>query len=124
MIDPLRAELFAVELRTPRFEAMVAWYRDVLGLKSLLRVVDDGYALLGAGGARIALVSRSEPGPPSDRVSLAFEVADLAEARRRLAASGAEIGTKPQSHEGFHELVTRDPDGNRLRLFAWGDAEA
>lgn len=121
MHDPLRAELFAVELRTARFEAMVAWYRDVLGLRSLLRVIDDGYALLGAGGTRIALVSRPESGPPSDRVSLAFEVVDLAAARERLAAAGAEIGARPPSHEGFHELVTRDPDGNRLRLFAWGE---
>ena len=121
MSDSLRAELFAVELRTARFEAMVAWYRDVLGLRSLLRVVDDGYALLGAGAARIALVSRPEAGAPSDRVSLAFEVADLAAARGRLAAAGAEIGTRPRSHEGFEELLTRDPDGNRLRLFSWGE---
>lgn len=121
MTDPLRAELFAVELRTDRFEAMVAWYRDVLGLRSLLRVIDDGYALLGAGAARIALVARTEPGPPSDRVSLAFEIVDLAKARERLAAAGAEIGTRPPSHEGFEELLTRDPDGNRIRLFAWGE---
>lgn len=114
-------ELFAVELRTAHFEAMVAWYREALGLRVLLRVIDDGYALLGAGAARIALVARAEPGGPSDRVSLAFEVDDLEAARARLVAAGAEIVARPESHEGFREFVTRDPDGNRLRLFAWGD---
>lgn len=122
MTDPLRAELFAVELRTDAFEAMVAWYRDVLGLRSLLRVVDDGYALLGAGTARIALVTRTPAGDPSDRVSLSFEIADLAAARERLAAAGAEVVSRPPSHEGFVEILTRDPDGNRLRLFSWGAA--
>ena len=121
MHGPPRPELFAVEIRTARFEAMVVWYRDVLGLVSLLRVTDDGYALLGAGAARIALVSRPEPGAPSDRVSLAFEVTDLEQARARLAAAGAPIDARPRSHEGFQEFVTRDPDGNRLRLFAWGE---
>lgn len=121
MSDILRSDLFAVELRTARFGALVAWYRDVLGLRSLLRVIDDGYALLGAGGPRLALVARAEPGPPNDRVTLAIEVADLAAARERLAAAGAEIIERPRSDEGFHEFVTHDPDGNRLRIFAWGE---
>ena len=55
----------------------------------------------------------------SSRWSLGFEVADLEPYRKRLAAAGAEIIPPREHHEGFNELVTHDPDGNRLRLFAW-----
>jgi catechol 2,3-dioxygenase-like lactoylglutathione lyase family enzyme len=110
--------LFCIELRTARWAELVEWYRTVLGLRVLVRVVDDGYALLAAGDVRLAILARPEPGEPSRRWSLGFEVVDVDAAGRRLAAAGAE-GT-PQSHpEGFRELVVTDPDGNRIRLFTW-----
>jgi hypothetical protein len=37
----------------------------------------------------------------------------------RLRMAGAEIQEPPPNPEGFTEIVTHDPDGNRLRLFAW-----
>jgi len=112
-------ELFCVELRTARWAELVEWYRTVLGLKVLVRVVDDGYALLGAGDGRLALLARTDPGPASGRVSLGFETTDLDAVAGRLAAAGAEF-TPPRRHaEGFRELVVRDPDGNVLRLFSW-----
>ena len=49
------AEFFAVEVRTAAWETLLAWYREVLGLPVLLRVTDDGYALLGDARGRIAL---------------------------------------------------------------------
>ena len=111
-------ELFCVELRTARWAELVEWYRTVLGLTVLVRVVDDGYALLAAGPGRLA-VARPDPAPASDRVSLGFETADLDAVVGRLAAAGAEF-TPPREHaEGFRELVVHDPDGNLLRLFSW-----
>ena len=44
-----RPSLFSVELRTARWAELVEWYRNVLGLRVLVRVVDDGYALFAAG---------------------------------------------------------------------------
>ena len=121
MTDPVREQprLFSVELRSNRWAELVEWYRTVLGLRVLLRVIDDGYALLEAGNTRLAILSREAPGDSSNRWSLGFEVADLEPYRERLTVAGANIIPPQEHHEGYSELVTHDPDGNRLRLFAW-----
>ncbi|MBX7165380.1 MAG: VOC family protein [Pirellulales bacterium] len=111
--------LFCVELRTARWEQMVHWYRNVLGLRVLVRVVDDGYALLAAGETRLALLQRTRSAEASPRFSLAFEVEDLPQLATRLAAAGEQVRPPSQNAEGFRELVATDPDGNRLRLFSW-----
>jgi catechol 2,3-dioxygenase-like lactoylglutathione lyase family enzyme len=116
--------LFCVEIRTTRWAELVEWYRTALGLRVLVRGVDDGYALLGAGDTRIAILARPEAGPTSPRFSLAFEVDDLAHAHARLTAAGATAAPPAAHAEGFRELTAIDPDGNRLRLFAWGDSRA
>jgi predicted enzyme related to lactoylglutathione lyase len=101
---------------------MVQWYRNVLGLRVLVRVVDDGYALFEAGDTRVAILSRENAGAASGRWSLGFEVIDLEATHARLRAADADV-LEPKNHpEGFRELVTDDPDGNRLRLFAWPTA--
>jgi predicted enzyme related to lactoylglutathione lyase len=106
--------LFSVELRTVRWAALVEWYRSVL-----VRVVDDHYALLEAGDTRLAILGRSTPGDASGRWSLGFEVVDLEAIHARLVAAHAECGPPKQHPEGFRELITTDPDGNRIRLFSW-----
>ena len=117
-----RPTLFSVELRTAQWEHMVQWYRNVLGLLVLVRVVDDGYALFEAGDTRVAILSRENAGAASGRWSLGFEVIDLEATHARLRAADADV-VEPKTHpEGFRELVTDDPDGNRLRLFAWPTA--
>ncbi len=117
-----RPTLFSVELRTAQWEHMVQWYRNVLGLRVLVRVVDDGYALFEAGDTRVAILSRENAGEASGRWSLGFEVIDLEATHARLRAADADV-LEPKTHpEGFRELVTDDPDGNRLRLFAWPTA--
>jgi len=114
-----RPSLFSVELRTARWPEMVEWYRNVLGLRVLVRVVDDGYALFEAGDTRLAILSRPTAGEPSGRWSLGFEVADLDAARERLAGADAGLPPPHLHAEGFRELVATDPDGNRVRLFSW-----
>jgi len=116
-----RPTLFAVEIRTTRWPEMVAWYRDVIGLEVLLRVVDDRYALLAAGPTRLSILGRDRDESASRRWSLAFEVVDLEAARGRLLAGGTDAPAPVANPEGFRELVMTDPDGNRVRLFAWAD---
>ena len=116
---PTPPSLFSVELRTARWPDLVEWYRSVLGLRVLVRVVDDGYALLDAGDTRLAILGRDTAGEASGRWSLGFEVADLDAIHARLAAAGAECTPPKQHAEGFREVVATDPDGNRVRLFAW-----
>lgn len=117
---PARPQLFSVELRTARWAELVEWYRGVLGLRVLVRVVDDGYALLAAGDTRLALIARPDPGEASRRWSLGFEVAGLEAIRDRLLEIGFEVPPPRANPEGFHEMTVTDPDGNRLRLFTWG----
>ena len=85
-----RPTLFSVELRTSRWTDMVEWYRHVLGLRVLVRVMDDGYALFEAGDTRVAILSRDSAGEASSRWSLGFEVVDLEAAHLRLRDAGAE----------------------------------
>jgi predicted enzyme related to lactoylglutathione lyase len=114
-----RPGLYCVELRTAQWEQSVRWYREALGLRVMVRVVDDGYALLEAGETRLALIARRSPGPPSSRWSLGFEVDDLEETIARLTQAGSTVSRPQRDPEGFREAVTHDPDGNTIRLFVW-----
>ncbi|MFM7041008.1 MAG: VOC family protein [Planctomycetaceae bacterium] len=118
-LDKHPPALFAVEIRSARWDALVAWYREALGLQVLLRVIDDRYALLAAGSARLVILGRDEAPPESRRWSLAFEVDDLDAARSRLASANHDPPSPTANPEGFREFVVSDPDGNRIRLFAW-----
>ncbi len=111
--------LYCIELRTANWEQSVHWYRQILGLRVLVRVVEDGYALLEAGETRISLLARESPGDASPRWSLGFEVDSLEAAVTRLNQAGCKITHPHGSAEGFHEVMTEDPDGNHIRLFAW-----
>ena len=111
--------LYCIELRTTQWEAMVHWYRTALDLRVLVRGVDDGYALLAAGETRLALLRRNTLEGPSARWSLAFEVESLEVAAARVQAAGARLLESRPSQEGFRDLLTEDPDGNRIRLFSW-----
>lgn len=114
-----RPGLFSVELRSMQWEELVQWYRGVLGLRVLVRVVDDGYALFEAGDTRLAILARESPGEPSHRWSLGFEVHDLDSHLARLLEHGSEVNGPKEHAEGFRELLTLDPDGNKIRLFSW-----
>src|SRR5690606_33355805 len=114
-----RPGLYCVELRTQNWEAMVDWYREVLGLRVLVRVIDDGYALLEAGETRLALLKRNATDGGTQRISLAFEVSDVLHVCRRLESAGSPITRPKRDAEGLREANTSDPDGNRIRLFAW-----
>ncbi len=114
-----RPGLYCVELRTNKWEELVDWYREIIGLRVLVRVMDDGYALLEAGDTRLALLARPSPGEPSRRISLAFEVSDVRQICARLLANGSLVTHPKRDPEGLREANTFDPDGNRVRLFSW-----
>jgi catechol 2,3-dioxygenase-like lactoylglutathione lyase family enzyme len=114
MPQSLNPTLFSVELRTGRWHELVAWYRDRLGLGSLLRSEEDQYALLSLGGARLAILGRNDADPPSGRWSLALEVSHLDALANNFAA-----GPVQKHPEGYRYLKLTDPDGNRLTLIDW-----
>jgi catechol 2,3-dioxygenase-like lactoylglutathione lyase family enzyme len=114
-----RPGLYCIEIRTDHWDASVDWYRNILGLRVLVRVTDDGYALLDAGETRLALLKRTAPGEPTRRISLAFEVPDIRAIINRLTKQGLSYSPPKTDAEGLREVNVTDPDGNRLRLFAW-----
>ena len=114
-----RPSLYCVELRTADWERSVEWYRHGLGLRVLVRVVEDGYALVEAGETRISILARERPGEPTRRMSRAFEEGDLQTVIDRLGRIGTRVKLAADNAEGLREATTTDPDGNRVRLFSW-----
>jgi catechol 2,3-dioxygenase-like lactoylglutathione lyase family enzyme len=105
-------KLYFVELRVSDWRRSVQWYRDVLGLKLLMRDESDSFALFDADGGKVALkAGESRPG-----VLLAFEVVDLDGWVRRL---GGLIGPIKSSDEGYRRARLLDPDGYEISLFEW-----
>ena len=114
--------LFFVELTVSDWAASLAWYRDVLGLREVMSVPHDRFALLHAGEGRFAL---KEGTPAPGTVLPTFEVADLDEELRRLAGHGVTPdGVVTESDEGYRRARLRDPDGYALCLFAWRAAKS
>lgn len=112
-------ELYCVEIRTNHWRELVEWYKNALGMQSLLRVEEEQYALLAAGGTKLAIVGHETTGERSPRWTLAFEVADLNVAEARLEGAGTEVGPRRLHPEGFTTVAVIDPDGNRVRIFTW-----
>src|SRR5262245_19320207 len=83
-----RPGLYCVELRTDQWERAVQWYREALGMRVLVRAVDDGYALFEAGETRLALLGRKTAGEASPRWSCGFEVQHLVMVAARLLDGG------------------------------------
>lgn len=108
----MQLKLSRVVLFTADMDKMVAFYRDVLGLK--LKTDEKGWKEFDAGGCGIALHSgAARPGarPPK----LAFDVKDVAATRQALIARGAKMG-KVSSRDGLDPCGGKDPDGNPLSL--------
>jgi lactoylglutathione lyase len=116
-------------LTVENYDEAVAFYRDVLGLPLLESWEEPGGsgAVLDAGRATLELLSVPQAelvdavevgsrvaGP----VRIALEVADSAEAARRLVAGGAEALAEPVVTPWRHRNVRlRAPDGMQLTLF-------
>ena len=105
-------QLRRIILFTPNLEAMTAFYRDIVGLKSLGE--EKGWVDFDAGACRLALhAGPSEIGKRAPK--LAFFAADVASARASLMKRGARFGpVKSTAH--FDMCDGKDPDGNSISL--------
>jgi catechol 2,3-dioxygenase-like lactoylglutathione lyase family enzyme len=115
-------KLAIVELRVRDWPAAVTWFREVLGLKVLLRVEADGFALLQTQTAHLALKrSDAEPLPASEaRPLLQFEVDNVEAELARLTAQGVTVLKPLQvSGEGYRRAVVAGPEGQGVGLFDW-----
>ena len=108
----MKLEMRRFILFTANMSGMVAFYRDVLGLK--LVVDEPGWKDFDAGGCRIALHrGKSRPGTRAPKIS--FLVEDVAAARAALIARGARLG-KLFTGAGPDRCDGKDPDGNAIAL--------
>jgi predicted enzyme related to lactoylglutathione lyase len=97
------------------WDASVAFYRDVLGLKPLY--VERGWAEFQAGKqGRIALHARThEHGSTTTHVSL--QVNDIDATLKDMTAKGAHV-VEPVRREDFGAVAAiRDPSGNVIGLY-------
>ena len=101
-----------IVLLTKDMPRMVAFYRDVLGLR--LKTDDRGWKRFDAGACEIALHSGGrKPGPRAPKIQ--FDVKDVAATRDALIARGAKMG-KMSSTDGLDLFGGKDPDGNPFSL--------
>lgn len=99
--------------------AMVAFYRDVLGLRAIHD--EPGWVVFDAGGAQLAI--HALPGEPrSDGrrredayVKHVFHVDDLDAVRARLAAAGVALDPV-HTYQGRSFCNALDPEGNVFQL--------
>ncbi|MBX7103130.1 MAG: VOC family protein [Gemmataceae bacterium] len=108
---------YMVELITPHPVRTARWFRDVLRLEVTLDDEKTGFVLLERDGWRLAL---QEGCPASAGVNLVIQVANLQEARERLAALDvitSEIATVPA--ERYRKSVCNSPDGWLVTFFQW-----
>ena len=115
----MTASLFFVELIVRDLDAAVDWYCEVIGLREVMRDGAKSFALLSAGGAKLAL---KRGAPSTSSVLLAFEVANLDAWVRDLAGKGVALEDPIEaSHEGYRRARLRDVDGYEVSVFEWDD---
>lgn len=103
---------------TDRFDAMLRFYRDTLGLEP--RGVKASFANFAWGGFRLSVAAHDGVrGPARDplRVMVNLSVADIHAAHRRLEARGVAFSRTPERERWGGWVATfADPDGNTLQL--------
>lgn len=118
-------DLFMIVLKVADWPGMVNWYVERLGLLEILVDEQHRFALLAAGGGRLALQGDQGGGSTrrDDGVRLVFLVPDVDHERTRLLDKGIEVGAPIDNLlEGYREIRFRDPEGTSLSFFAWTDS--
>ncbi len=107
-----------VFVRSPRAEALRAWYAEHLGLE----LEEFGGAVLRASGGE-TLTWAVFPGdteyfgPHDQAVMINYRVTDLDAMRVQLREGGAEVDEHVEEHEYGRFGWAADPDGNRFELW-------
>jgi catechol 2,3-dioxygenase-like lactoylglutathione lyase family enzyme len=114
MINFLRADHFQIVVPLERLEEARAFYTDIIGLQAIERppFKSKGYWF---NIADIQLHLSTEEAMPRTSRHNAFEIADIAAARRHLQNHGVEFLEEPiiPGRERFSFI---DPFGNRIEL--------
>lgn len=115
--------LHHVALQTANFEAMRAFYTDVLGLPVVGNFPNRPIIFLGAGDTTIELVGEKTPGEQRGQgwAHVALRVPSTDAAAAELRERGISFHVEPKDFPPEAPTVRiaffRDPDGNELELF-------
>ena len=107
-----------VTVPTADFEASVAFYGDVLGLRRSAHVPDRGYAEFETGNLTLSVLVPEKMGmqPFTSESPIALHVGDMEAARGRLTAAGVAFEGDTFDTGVCHMAFFRDPHGNPLML--------
>lgn len=116
-------ELAFPEIRVVDWSRAVRWYVEVMGLRLVLEDVAHQFALLGAGGSRLALKAGGGRGGVTPTVRLVFRVNNVEAERERLIARGVDVGPTVENRaEAYQSVTLADCDGTPITLFSWLDS--
>lgn len=120
-----------VNLRTGQLEAMIAWYRDMLGLTLGPRPdFDFPGAWLYAGDHALVHLIETTPPPEDDHADLtlehfAFSAVGLEEMLGKMESNGTRTMLRRVPGFPIMQLNAWDPDGNHLHIdFDVAEADA
>jgi lactoylglutathione lyase len=102
-------------------DSSVAFYRDVIGLRQVVRYETPQRTIvqMGADGRLPGIELWHEPWlgpPPPSRVHIAFWVADVDEAHAEAVRRGARVLTSPFQIDDERIAFLSDPDGYPIEL--------
>lgn len=115
------AGMIEVILYVQDMQAMVAFYRDQLGLAvetpvDLADYRDESWVVFDTGGCKLALHSGGEQQLGADTPMVVFGVADIEQARAVLVERGVAAEEIFEAAPGFKVCHVKDPEGHPLAL--------
>jgi hydroxymethylpyrimidine/phosphomethylpyrimidine kinase len=109
-----------VTLPAAEYEASVAFYR-LLGCRQIV-ASPPRYARFEVPGGMTLSIEVSDPPDPPSTTEHFFQCADVDAEVARLAAAGMEFVAMPENRDYLWRVAeTRDPHGNRIRLYSTGE---
>ena len=118
----LLTDIGQIAIITKDLPRATAFYRDVLGLAFLFEA--PGLAFFQCGGVRLMLGGAESPEFDHPSSILYFNVADILEAHRTLAARGVKFREDPHvihtaGNQALWMAFFTDSEGNFFALMAW-----
>jgi catechol-2,3-dioxygenase len=124
-----------IALRVKNLDAMQKFYEEVIGLPLMSRFPNIAFFKIaeGYGGHTqvLALFDRSQtPGyretdaatSTIDHVAFEISLADFADEKKRLEASGLQVETAEHAWVHWRSLYVADPEGNQVELVCYDDS--
>jgi catechol 2,3-dioxygenase-like lactoylglutathione lyase family enzyme len=124
-----------IALRVNNLEAMLKFYREVVGLPLMTRVPNGAFFRIaeGYGGHTqvLALFDRSSnPGyrgtdagtSTIDHIAFEIPLADFADEKARLEALGLRVETAEHAWVHWRSLYVNDPEGNQVELVCYDES--